>query len=46
MAAGPQDLARVVRSVGVRDVRVLEAAAHVPRAAFVLTAARTRIPTS
>jgi protein-L-isoaspartate(D-aspartate) O-methyltransferase len=40
MAAGPQDLARVVRLAGVRDVRVLEAMAHVPRAAFVPTAAR------
>jgi protein-L-isoaspartate(D-aspartate) O-methyltransferase len=40
MAAGPQDLARLVRLAGVRDVRVLEAVAQVPRAAFVPTAAR------
>jgi protein-L-isoaspartate(D-aspartate) O-methyltransferase len=40
MAAGPQDLARLVRLTGVRDARVLEAVAQVPRAAFVPTAAR------
>ena len=40
MAAGPQDLARVVRLAGVRDARVLEAVAQVPRASFVPTEAR------
>lgn len=40
MAAGPQDLARLVRLAGVRDVRVLEAVPQVPRAAFVPRAAR------
>jgi protein-L-isoaspartate(D-aspartate) O-methyltransferase len=40
MAAGPQDLARLVRLTGVRDAGVLEAVAQVPRAAFVPTAAR------
>jgi protein-L-isoaspartate(D-aspartate) O-methyltransferase len=40
MPAGPQDLARLVRLAGVQDVRVLEAVAQVPRAAFVPTAAQ------
>jgi protein-L-isoaspartate(D-aspartate) O-methyltransferase len=40
MPAGPQDLARLVRLAGVHDVRVLEAVAHVPRAAFVPAAAQ------
>jgi protein-L-isoaspartate(D-aspartate) O-methyltransferase len=35
MSAGPQELARLVRLTGVRDVRVLEAVAEVPRAGFV-----------
>jgi protein-L-isoaspartate(D-aspartate) O-methyltransferase len=34
-AAGPEHLARLVRRAGVRDGRVLEAVASVPRAAFV-----------
>ena len=40
MAAGPQDLARLVRLAGVRDARVLEAVAQVPRAEFVPAAER------
>jgi protein-L-isoaspartate(D-aspartate) O-methyltransferase len=35
MSTGPEELARVVRATGVRDERVLEAIASVPRAAFV-----------
>jgi protein-L-isoaspartate(D-aspartate) O-methyltransferase len=35
MSAGPEDLARLVRATGVRDARVLEAVATVPRADFV-----------
>jgi protein-L-isoaspartate(D-aspartate) O-methyltransferase len=34
-SAGPHELARIVRAVGVRDARVLEAIGSVPRAAFV-----------
>jgi protein-L-isoaspartate(D-aspartate) O-methyltransferase len=34
-SAGPEDLARLIRAAGVRDERVLEAVASVPRAAFV-----------
>jgi protein-L-isoaspartate(D-aspartate) O-methyltransferase len=40
MSAGPQELARLVRAAGVRDVRVLEAVAGVPRAEFVPAKAR------
>jgi protein-L-isoaspartate(D-aspartate) O-methyltransferase len=42
MPAGPQDLARLVRAAGVRDARVLEAVAEVPRAGFVPAAAERR----
>ena len=40
MAAGPQDLASLVRLAGVRDARVLDAVAQVPRAEFVPAAER------
>jgi protein-L-isoaspartate(D-aspartate) O-methyltransferase len=42
MSAGPQDLAQLVRAAGVRDARVLEAVAEVPRAAFVPVGAERR----
>jgi len=42
MSAGPQDLAQLVRAAGVRDVRVLDAVAEVPRAAFVPVGAERR----
>jgi protein-L-isoaspartate(D-aspartate) O-methyltransferase len=42
MSAGPQDLAQLVRLAGIRDARVLEAAAQVPRAGFVPAGAETR----
>jgi protein-L-isoaspartate(D-aspartate) O-methyltransferase len=35
MSTGPEELARLVRATGVRDARVLQAIASVPRAAFV-----------
>ncbi len=42
MSAGPEDLAQLVRVAGVRDARVLEAVAEVPRAAFVPVGAERR----
>ena len=42
MSAGPQELARLVRLTGVRDARVLEAVAEVPRALFVPANAKRR----
>jgi protein-L-isoaspartate O-methyltransferase len=42
MSAGPQDLAQLVRRAGVRDARVLEAVAQVPRAGFVPAGAEAR----
>ena len=35
MATGPEQLARLVRAANVRDARVLDAIASVPRAEFV-----------
>jgi protein-L-isoaspartate(D-aspartate) O-methyltransferase len=42
MSAVAEELARVVRATGVRDARVLEAVASVPRAAFVPASAERR----